>query len=230
MNKIPLRFSILLITFVIGISFVVGWFYYQDSQKSQIILPNSRWEQIFFNGTEDRKFGTINQTANLGGLMELRKTIVKKGNLEIRIWRGFGREPLEGVVFKQTDNHWSGLHLIETDIDKVEVENLSPPKSGWESFWQQLVDKEILTLRDSSEIKCGEAGIDGVSYVVEINQNKIYRTYMLSLSDYDGNCHEVKQIEDISSLIGEEFDSKNQECKRDEWFACTKLNKSFRQK
>lgn len=230
MNKLSSRFLIIVSTFLIGISSVAGWFFYQESQKPQIILPNSRWEQIYFNGTENRKFGTINQTTNLGGLTELRKTIVKKGNLEIRIWRGFGREPLEGVILKQTDNHWSGLHLKETDIDKAEVENLSPPKSGWESFWQQLVDKEILTLRDSSEIGCGEGGIDGVSYVVEINQNKIYRTYMLSPSYSDGNCQEIKQIQDISNLIGEEFDSKNQECKRDEWFACTKLNKSFRQK
>lgn len=229
MNKLFSRTLIILSTFVVGISCVAGWLYYQESQKPQIILPNSRWESIFFNGVENHKFGSINQITKLGGLTELRKTIVRKGDIELRIWKGFGLEPLEGVILKQVDGKWSALHLKEIDFDKVAVENLTPPKSGWEYFWQQLVDKEILTLRDSSEINCGEGGIDGESYVVEINQNKIYRTYRLSPSYSEGKCREVNQMIDISNLIGEEFDSGNQECKRDEWFACTKLRKSYKQ-
>jgi hypothetical protein len=227
MNRFSSRVLIILSTFVIGISCVAGWLYYQESQKTKIILPNSRWESIFFNGVENHNFGSINQTTKLGGLTELRKTIVRKGDIEVRIWRGFGLDPLEAVILKRENGQWSAQHL--DTLREVEIENLKPPKSGWESFWQQLVDKEILTLRDSSEINCGEGGIDGIGYVVEINQDKIYRTYMLSPSYSEGKCREVNQIEDISNFIGEEFDSGNQECKRNEWFACTKIRKSYKQ-
>ncbi|MEJ7861876.1 MAG: hypothetical protein WKF90_09610 [Pyrinomonadaceae bacterium] len=74
MYKFSTRFFIVIITFVIGIFAVTTWFYYQESQKNKIVLPNARWESIFFKG--------IDQATNLGGLTELRKTILRKGDVE----------------------------------------------------------------------------------------------------------------------------------------------------
>jgi hypothetical protein len=233
MYKLSTRLLIVLLTFVIGISSAAGWYYYQESQKIQIILPNARWEQIFFNGGEvsgivEGRF-SINHVTKLAGLTELRKTSLKEGDVEIRVWRGFGLSPLEAVIIKRISGQWSAIHINHNNLDKVELKELSPPKSGWESLWKKIVEKEILTLRDSSEINCGEGGIDGSGYVVEINQDKTYRTYMLSGDYAQGKCREANQIEEIGDVIGEEFDSGIEQCTRAEWFACTKARKSNKQ-
>jgi hypothetical protein len=91
------------------------------------------------------------------------------------------------------------------------------PKSGWEFFWKQIIDNGILTLRDPSEINCEDSGLDGMSYVVEINQNKIYRTYKMRAA---GKCDGVQQMDKIGEIIGLEFDSGLEQCKTTEWFAC----------
>lgn len=206
MYKIPTRLLIVILTFVIGVFAATGWFYYQESQKVQIIVSNGRWESIFFK--------EINRATNLAGQTELRNTNLKKGDVEIRVWRGFSLLPLEGIVLKRTDGQWSGLH-IKTDnyyeAKKVETKQLNSPKSGWESFWKQVTDKEILTLPQSSENECDISEVDGISYVVEINQDKIYRTY--HYPEGGEKCREAKQMESIGEIIGLEFDSGLEECK-----------------
>jgi hypothetical protein len=234
MYKLSTRLLIVLLTFVIGISSAGGWFYYQESQKTQIILPNSRWESLFFNGfrkdgTSEEKSGGINQATKLAGLKELRKTRVKDGDIEVRVWRGFGLSPLEAVILSRTNNQWSAQHLKTDnyyDYEKVELKQLNSPKSGWETFWKQLTDNGILTLRDPSEINCEDSGLDGTSYVVEINQNKIYRTYQMRSG---GKCDGVQQMEEIGEIIGLEFDSGLEQCKTTEWFACMTFLKTRNQ-
>lgn len=234
MNKFSIRFLIIIVTFIIGISSAAGWFYYQESQKVEIQLPNSLWEPIFFNGVSrdgiSEATGGINQATKLAGLKELRKTSFKKGDMEIRVWRGFGLSPLEAVVLNRNNNQWSAQHLKTDnyyDYEKVELKQLNPPKSGWESFWKQVTDKGILTLRDPSEINCKDSDfVDGTGYVVEINQNKIYRTYKMHSG---GECDSVRQMNQIGEIIGLEFDSGQEECKHYEWFACMTLFKKRNQ-
>jgi hypothetical protein len=221
MYKHPIRLLIAILTFVLGISVVVGWFYYQETQKIKIELPNARWESIFFK--------LINKTTELGGLDELRKTSLEKDNIEVRVWRGFGLGDLEGVVLKRIDGQWSALHVKAnhyTEPQRVKVKKLDSPKSGWDSFWNNIEKKGILTLRDPSEKNCEDDGIDGTSYVIEINQKKTYRTYRMR---EEGKCDGVRQMEQIDDIIGEEFDSGLEECKTAEWFACTKFRKSYRE-
>lgn len=87
------------------------------------------------------------------------------------------------------------------------------------------MDKGLLTLPDPSEINCEVGGIDGTGYVVEINHENSYRTYMYGV----GKCPEVQQMEDISEVIGLEFDSGQEECKTAEWFPCMTYNKERKQ-
>ena len=218
MSKFSTRFLVVSLTFVIGTFAVVGWFYYQESHKIQLIIPNARQDRILFEG--------INNATNLGNLPELRKTFLGSGDIEIRIWRGFGLSSLEGVVLKRADGQWSGLHIKNNNYHEpagVKVEKLNAPKSGWESFWKQLTDKEILTLPQSFENECNIPEIDGMGYVVEINQNRTYRNYFYP--ENNGNkCREAKQMKDIGEFIGLEFDSGKEQCKTTEWFPCMTLN------
>ena len=83
MYKLSTRFLVVILTFVIGIFAVSGWFYYQESQPIQIILPNSSWEPIAF-GRAKHKAG-INQATEMAGIKELRKMVLPEGDVEIRI-------------------------------------------------------------------------------------------------------------------------------------------------
>ena len=221
MYKLSTRLSIVLLTFVVGILAVAGWFYYQKLQPNQVIVPNVRRNLLLFKGINER--GGINEATELGGLPELRESHLQKDDIEIRVWRGFSLSPLEGVVLKRNAGQWSGLHIKTDKYDepeKAEVRSLNAPKSGWESFSQQLIDKEILTLPQSTENQCDVSGIEGTSYLVEINQNKIYRTYYYPMDNRE-KCREAEQMIIIGEFIGREFYSGKMSCKLGEWLFCT---------
>lgn len=218
------RFVLMLILITgAGIFSAIGWLYYQESQKVQILTPNSRWQTLYFK--------MINKATKLAGLEELRKISLDKGEIEIRVWRGGSLEPLEGVVLNHSNGQWAAFHIKTDnycDPEKAVLMRLKPPRSGWESFWKQLVDKEILTLPQSSENDCDRHSIDQGSYVVEVNRDKTYRTYRYP--EGDPRCREAWLLEEMGDFIGEEFDSGNEECKGAEWFPCSKLRKSYKQK
>ncbi len=223
MYRFSTRFIIVILTFVIGVFAVGGWLYYREFQKIIVISPVSRWDSLIFK--------QVNKAINLAGLTELRKTSVRDGDVEVRVWRGFSQSPLEGVIFKRTNNQWSGLYVktnAHYEPEKAEVRQLNSPKSGWESFWQQLVNKEILTLPQSTENECDIPNADAVIYVVEINDGRMYRTFSYPQSNAR-KCREARQMADIGEFIGLEFDSSQEECKTTEWFACMMLRKRLNQ-
>lgn len=219
MSKLSIRFSIVILTFIIGVFAVAGWFYYQESQKIQIIIPNARQDSILFEA--------VNNATNLSKLPELRKSFVKNGDIEIRIWRGYSLSQFEGVILKRLDGQWSGLHLRTNKYSEpagVKTEKLNTPEYGWELFWKQLTDKEILTLPQSFENECNIPDIDGMGYVVEINRDRTYRYYFYP-QENGKKCREAGQMKDIGEIIGLEFDSGQEKCKTTEWFPCMTLNK-----
>ena len=193
-------------------------------ESVNIIQPLARPDSLFFEGRN--QLTGINDATKLGDLPELRKVHLRKDDIEIRVWRGFSLDPLEGVILSRTDGEWSALH-IKTDnccrFEKATVEPLYRPKLGWSAFWKMLDEKEILTIPQSSENECDKPGIDEIGYVVEINQGMNYRNYFYPQS---GKCREAKQTKEIGEIIGLEFDSGQEQCERTEWFACMTFLKS----
>lgn len=222
MNRFSARIFAAFVLFLIGAS-VVGWVYYRMPRKPQVVLPEARWEK--------NSFKEINRASYLAGISELRETELCAEDIEVRIWRGGGLSPLEGVVLKRVGGEWSALHIKMNEHNKpeeAELTELNPPKSGWESFWKQLDERGILTLPDPPNGECrGYPRFEGSSYIVEINRNNIYRTYMYSVGIK--RCVDATQIEEIGEIIGLEFDSGQQPCKRAEWLACATFRKSRNQ-
>jgi hypothetical protein len=157
-------------------------------------------------------------------MKELRKTDFAKNDLEIRIWRGFGLSDLEGITFNKINNEWSAFHIRANhyiEPTNAKVTKLNTPKSGWETFWNKITGLGILTFPDSFEINCNNTGIDGMSYVIEYQHNKVYRTYMYSMNF--SNCDEAKQVEKIGEIVAEEFDNGEGTCKTTEWIPCARF-------
>lgn len=171
----------------------------QEKEKLQLVIPEATWEPVFFEH--------INEGAKAAKLPDLRKLVLTGGDLEIRIWIGFGISELEGFIIRRSNNKWSAFNIKGIDPRlgrKNPLITFLTPKSGWEIFWNRLKDEGVLILPDASELKDEAVIKDGVSYVVEINTNKTYRTYHYSNPEYQG-WKEAKHIIKIGGILLEEF-------------------------
>ncbi len=201
MSKLTTRLIIALLTFLLGIAVTTVWYLKQSSatQEVRLIIPNASWEPIFFK--------TINSVAKLSGQTDLRKTNLPEGDVEVRMWWGFGLSPLEGIILRHVAGQWSAIHVKADNYyepEKAERKELRPPKSGWDACWKRLVDAGILTLPDASEVNCSADGLDGIAFVIETNTNRTYRTYKYGNPTL-AKCNEAKQMVKITEIIDEEF-------------------------
>lgn len=165
----------------------------------KLIIPKASWEPIFFE--------QINATAGLTGQANLRQTELSTGDIETRIWWGFGLTPLEGISLRYRSGQWSAIHVKADNYyepTKASSEELKPPKSGWDATWSRLVQAGILTLPDASEINCGGISLDGIAFVVETNVDGTYRTYKYSNPSLK-DCEQAGQVQEIFDTLLEEF-------------------------
>jgi hypothetical protein len=167
------------------------------SQTLTLEIPKTAWEPYFFQDLEIR-------TTKVG-MTSLRKTLLPEGDLEVRFW--YAPFPaIHGVIIKRSGKDWSAFFIRQREITdplSAQQQSLDPPQSGWEPVWQNLKDKGILVLPDSTKTECG-ASLDGIGYVVETNVDYKYRTYWYSNPSFCTG-DEAKRIVAIEKIIREEF-------------------------
>ena len=169
-----------------------------EPTQLKTVVPKEVWVPIFAE--------SINERARIAKLPTLRAAL-PTGDLELRIWNGFGKAPLEGFVLRRSSGQWSAIHLrsIRANVPKEAYQGeLAAPKSGWEACWSKLVELGIVTLPDAAEVQCSTMVEDGMSYVVEINYENNYRTYMYDNPSYS-ECEQAKKMIEIGNTIAEEF-------------------------
>lgn len=217
MFKAKSRIIIALVTFLLGVAattlFLLGdkgilrqpetAAAFQDKQRLRLVLPDARWESFFFESLDEH-------TKKIN-LPRLRMVVLPKDDFEVRFWRDALPHIIDGVILRRSGNQWSALHLhgtYERQPFFIEQELLAAPKSGWEAAWERLVSAGILTLPDASEVQCNPGVLDGVSYVVEVNVNKIYRTYRYGNPQF-AECNEARRMVLIDEIIADEFGLEN---------------------
>lgn len=169
----------------------------------------------------------MDNMAGLAGMEPLREKALKPGTTEIRIWRGFGLQDLEAAVLTNEGGAWRGKHLTANDyidITDVKVEDLRPPKFGWDAFWQGLLEMGILDIRASDDARCFSQ-IDGNGNLVELSANGTYRSYKYI---EDSPCEEGRRLDVIAEFVGIQFDHADAECRQAEWFPCSKHLRKYR--
>jgi hypothetical protein len=199
MNKVTIRLTIALLTFLLGLAATSVWLFKQQPKELRLVIPQASWEPRFFR--------YINAVAGLTGQSELRKTRLPQGDVEARLWWGFGLSPLEGVTLRRAGGQWSAIHAKADhyyEAEKAERRELRPPRSGWDGLWQRLTGAGILTLPDATEVNCSADGLDGIAFVVETNANHTYRTYKYG-NPMLAKCNEAQRMMEIGDLIYEEF-------------------------
>lgn len=215
MNRLSKRIIIAVLVFLFGFAAVAYWLYREETQKKPDIVSISRFDFLF---SKEHKMAT-----SMADMPDLREVSLGVDDIEVRIWRAYSLPTLEGVFLKRINGEWSGSHIRfrtdeQGDIQAAEVEQLKTPAVGWSLFWGKLTEKGILLLPLTPENECDTRYLDGILYVVEINQNNTYRNYQYGQGNYE--CRESKHMTEIGEIIGLEFDSGQEKCKRFEWFAC----------
>lgn len=207
MHRLSVRFAIALLTFLIGVGAAAACLInHSRNQEPRVMLPDARWVPIFFEST-GLASKSINERTKEANLQSLRTLLLPDKDLEVRVWAGFGVEGVDGFILRRYSNQWSAIYLrgmAERPPFPNSQTALGTPKSGWEPVWQSLIGAGIVTLPDASALGCDTYGKDGMSYVVEINMNKTYRTYSYPDPKYL-ECEEAKQMKRIAEIIADEF-------------------------
>ncbi|MCM3874419.1 MAG: hypothetical protein ND895_27325 [Pyrinomonadaceae bacterium] len=141
--------------------------------------------------------------AAFAGLKDLGSSNLSNGDVEIRVWFGFGLFPLEGFVMGRSDGRWSAIHLKADqhwESKRVSRNELQAPKSGWESCWQQLVDAGVLNIPDGTD----PSDPDAQGYVVQIRNAASYRSYHYVSPEYS-ELPAAKNVLEIGDIISNEF-------------------------
>ena len=213
MTSLTVRLLVTSLTFCVGVVAVGGCFLFREPRQANFATqpvgaerphsgggtPQPRWGEVFYP--------YLAQHTTLVNLPELRSTALRQGDLEVRVWFGFGLTPLEGFILKRAGGQWSALHLVGDDYyepKKVIRKELRPPQSGWEASWERLEDAEVRTLPDSSEIDYDAGGKDGWGYLVEVREGDSYRAYHYQFPELSRRT-EAKRVLEIGDTIGNEF-------------------------
>src|SRR5688572_3311851 len=147
----------------------------------------------------------IDRVAKLAGLLPLNTTNQVQGDVEVRVWYGFGLFVLEGFVIKRNNTQWSAFHLKADHhsadyMKRVARIQLAAPKSGWDHCWQRLTDTGILTLPNGTDL----ADPDGEGFYVETMAGGSYKNYMYHSPAYSESPN-AKRMLAIGDIISTEF-------------------------
>ena len=158
-----------------------------------IDIPDAYWARGYF---ED-----INSLSAIAPWLPLREVGIQTGDLEIRIWIGFGLDFLTGIRLCRINDAWTGFYIqsgMSVRISEVK------PQTDWNVLWKKLETLGILDLPDSSTLPNEELINDGIGYVVEINDGVHYRTYKYSNPQHQ-KWSEAKQMVEIMKTLYTEF-------------------------
>jgi hypothetical protein len=198
MSKFTIRVAVGLLAFLLGVSATLIHLHYK--RHLHVVIP-VEWERHGLHVLDERAGETK--------LPKLRAVLLPAGDLEVRVWIGFGINGEDGLILQRSGGRWSALHLhgmFERYPPEKYQETfiLAAPKSGWERAWQRLVGAGILVLPDEGSLQCGPVMADGIRYAVEVNTDDAYRLYSYGNPQY-ARCGEARQTMEIGRIISEEF-------------------------
>ena len=205
MCSLSIRLIAASLAFLIGIAAATLWLTSRShKQELRVSIPDHRWVHIWFEAT-GLSTKSIDELSGEAGLAKLRTTLLPGDDLEVRFWvdaAEYGR----ALIIRRSAGRWSAIRLRgmqrNQNLQKQEIH--SAPHSGWEGAWEKLVNAGMLTLPDAAEVQCRVSGLDGIGYIVEVNIDKTYRTYMYDTPQY-AKCDQARQVIRIAEIIEEEF-------------------------
>jgi hypothetical protein len=117
----------------------------------------------------------IREYTQLLGLPELSGTPLPRGEIELRIWHGFG---LTGTRLLRVQRHAGTWRATEARIARRGYQALEsvPDTLDWSERWEQAVAAGIYQLAPEPVRRGAQPRDDGHSYVVEVREGPRYWT------------------------------------------------------
>ena len=150
--------------------------------STQKLVPSASWVPIYFDSVD-----RLTRHLHLDPLRALK---IHPGDLDVRIWQGFGIGGYRGYLIRRIGQKWSGLAITEETSGKRTFPKV-PGATDWAKTWDALERGGLAEIRDDSELVHCEMVQDGIGYVIEIAKENYYRTYLVnnpqSLRTQDGD-------------------------------------------
>jgi hypothetical protein len=162
------RWVLRLLALILFVSATAG-----SSQPAQrrVIVPKASWIPIYF--------ATIDSLAARIGLTPLRILPMRPGDIEFRMWEGFGIGGERGFVFRRHGARWSALAVEKRPYRKARRLNVAKTVD-WAAVWEGLRRDGIEDIKDTSESPSCTTVNDGIGYVMELATEDRYQTYLVS--------------------------------------------------
>ena len=184
-------------------------------------IPDAHWVDIYFTA--------INEITEGAHWKPLREVGLPHGSLEIRIWIGFGEFGSSGLrLLRNGGGEWTGCYvsggyfkvqemsqrqswpdehikaICESYLKEAKPFYELTPKTSWTRLWEKVEALGILTLPDASTLPNERSVLDGIGYIVEINDGERYRAYLYS-NPQEQEWAEAERIIKIIKTLREEF-------------------------
>jgi hypothetical protein len=176
----------------------------------------------------DNSFVQIEKPCVDSEKLGLRSITIDEDSLEIRIWYSYSfldRIPVVSIRQSKTGN-WSGrLHMIVLSFDEgqpkikeIKIKNLHP-EMGWLNFYKSLEALDILEIPDMRD---EDGGLDGSSYIFEVEKGGAYRCYSYWMPEtrkiQDPDARKIVQIlDEIEKETGIPWGMENDEQRKRFW-------------
>lgn len=152
----------------------------RQAPRSTTVEPVASWAKSYFQ--------TIDRLAQRMKLTPLRSLTLGPGDLEVRIWEGFGIGGLRGFAAKRVGQKWSTVAIVERPHQQAAF-TVVPKSTDWAGTWARLEQDGISEIPDDPKGPTCLLVMDGVAYVVEIATEGFYRTFHV-------NNPEIQRSED----------------------------------
>jgi hypothetical protein len=123
----------------------------------------------------------------LAHLPPLRRTALRSGDIEARLWGTFNNSQTMAYLLKRTGGVWSGIDLLPPERENAACHyqmRLPTPRGGWEMLWEILESQGIRTLPDNLPPKAiDHLGKNDNFYLIEIEQDGKYRACIGAVPD-----------------------------------------------
>ncbi len=156
----------------------------------------------------------LDETLGRSGIKPLRSHSLPEGELEVRIWKGWGMRGTKGIVIVKSPVGWKASLItipISPKNSRPSVVVLPSPASGFDALWSKLIERQILILPDDSEVGVVEPFEDSELVIVDILNGDQQRTYSYNAPCYS-DVAEGRNVKQIIEILSREFN--------EEWFAC----------
>jgi hypothetical protein len=117
----------------------------------------------------------VRAAAFRAGLPDLESTELPSGDLELRLWDGFGLTGIHGLILQRTRGEWRAS-LVEPRSDGGYTLRHVPDTTSWAARWAEAVNAGILNVDPMAERMDGAVARDGSAVVLELLEAGRYRT------------------------------------------------------